>query len=250
MSHDPGAQPDVPPAQPERPLRAEPPEAIEPIADVLADIPAERALLARAIGGWRGMIDSSLPAAVFLVAYLVTGNDLTRSIWAAIVVGVLMAVLRLVRRESLQQVAAGFAGVAVSAFVASRTGQASDYYLPGLLINVVYGVALLASILVGWPLIGVVVGLLTGEGTSWRSAPEVRRAYAAATWVWVGVFGLRLVVQVPLYLAQSVGPLGVARIAMGWPLYLLGAYVTYRLLRPVLAKHRESQPSSTEPPRA
>lgn len=204
------------------------------------DVPAERALLERAIGGWRGMIDSSLPALVFLIAYFVTGNNLTQSIWAAIVVGVAVAVLRLVRHESLQQVGAGFAGVAVSAFVASRTGQAQDYYLPGLLINLAYGGALLISVLVGWPLIGVVLGLITGEGTSWRSNPPVRRAYAAATWLWVGVFSLRLAVQVPLYLSGSVGPLGVARIAMGWPLYLLAAYLTYRLLKPVLSHHRST----------
>ncbi len=208
------------------------------------DIPAERAMLARAIGGWRGMIDSSLPAAVFLVVYLVSGSKLTTAIWAAVIVGAVIAVVRLVRRESLQQVAAGFAGVAVSAYVASRTGQAEDYYLPGLLINIVYGVALLVSVLVGWPLIGVVIGMLTGEGTAWRTNPPVRRAYAAATWIWVGVFGLRLAVQVPLYLwarsgaSQALGPLGIAKIAMGWPLYLLAAYVTYRVLKPALSKHR------------
>ena len=223
--------------------------SVEHAVDLQGDLPAERALLERAIGGWRGMIDSSLPALVFLIVYLVAGSRraegdtgptaLTIAIWAAVLVGAVIAVLRLVRRESLQQVVAGFAGVAVSAFVASRTGQAQDYYLPGILINVVYGVALLISVLVGWPLIGVVVGLLTGEGTSWRTEPPIRRAYAAATWVWVVVFALRLGVQIPLYLSGSVGPLGVAKIAMGWPLYLLAAYITYRVLRPVLSRKRE-----------
>ena len=222
-----------------------------PQVDLEGDLPAERALLERAIGGWRGMIDSSLPALVFLVTYLVAGsrhtdsdtgpNALTIAIWAAILVGAVIGVLRLVRRESLQQVVAGFAGVAVSAFVASRTGQAQDYYLPGILINVAYGVALLVSVLIGWPIIGVVVGLLTGEGTSWRTDPAIRRAYAASTWVWVVVFALRLGVQVPLYLSGSVGPLGVAKIAMGWPLYLLAAYLTYRLLKPALSRKRASE---------
>lgn len=203
------------------------------------DLPAERAMLARAIGGWRGMIDSGIPSVVFLIAYFVTGSQLVPSLWAAVAAGVVMAVVRLVRRESLQQVIAGFGGVAVCAFVASRTGQAEDYYLPGLLINAAYAGALLVSVLVGWPLIGVVVGLLTGEGTAWRSDRELRRAYAAATWLWIGVFSLRLVVQVPLYLAGAVAPLGVARLAMGWPLYLLSAYITYRLLRPALSAYRE-----------
>jgi len=206
--------------------------------DLKDDLPAERALLERAIGGWRGMIDSALPALVFLIAYLVTGSDLRNALIAAVVVGAVVAVIRLVRRESLQQVLAGFAGVAISAFVASRTGQASDFYLPGILTNAAYGVALLVSILVGWPLIGVAAGYLTGDGTAWRSDSPTRRAYAASTWIWVGLFALRLVVQVPLYLMQNVAALGIAKVVMGWPLYLLCVYLTYRVLAPALKIRR------------
>lgn len=209
------------------------------VEELVEEVEAERALLAKAIGGWRGLFDSGLPAAVFVVVYLVDGNVLAPALWAAVGSGVVIAVWRIVRRESLQQVLAGFVGVAVSAFVAARTGRAEDYFLPGLLTNLAYGTAFLVSILVRWPLIGVVVGMLTGEGTSWRSDPDLRRAYTVASWVWVGVFFGRMVVQVPLYLAGAVGPLGVAKIVMGWPLFLAAAYVTYRLLRPALHAARE-----------
>ena len=206
-----------------------------------ADMDAERALLAKAIGGWRGLFDSGLPALVFVAIYLIVGS-LGTAVWSALGVAGAIAVLRLLRRESLQQIIAGFAGVGVSAFVASRTGQAEDFFLPGLLINIGYGTAFLVSVLVRWPLIGVVVGLLTQGGTAWRRDVGLRRAYAAATWIWVGVFAARLVVQVPLYLAGDVGPLGVARVIMGWPLFLAAAYVTYRVLRPTLAARREAAP--------
>ncbi len=209
---------------------------------------AEEALLAKAVGGWRGMIDSSLPSVVFIVLYVVMGfNDvwsaerLKYSLIAAVAAGVVIAVIRLLRRESLQQVIAGFVGVAVSAFVAARTGNASDYFLPGLLLNVGYFLAFLVSVFVRWPLIGVIVGLLTTQNAAWRSDRELRRTYAAATWLWVGVFALRLVVQVPLYLAGLVAPLGVLKILMGWPLYLAAVYFTYRLISPAL-KARRSVP--------
>lgn len=204
-----------------------------------ADVEAERTLLVRAIGGWRGVIDSGLPAALFVTVYLVGGNRLAPALWVAIGAAVLIAVWRLIRKESLQQVIAGLVGVGVSAFVASRTGQAEDFFLPGLLVNIAYGAAFLISILIRWPLLGVVVGYLTGQGLSWRRDRSLRRAYAAASWIWVGVFGSRLLVQVPLYLAGWVGALGVARIVMGWPLFLAGAYVTYLVLRPTLRASRE-----------
>ena len=244
MSGDPGS-PRVGIEQPREPEPAHG-EGVHLEHETIADVEAERTLLSRAIGGWRGVIDSGAPAALFVTVYLVSGSRLGLSLWVAIGAAVLIALWRLVRRESLQQVIAGLVGVGVSAFVASRTGQAEDFFLPGLLINIAYGSAFLISILVRWPLIGVVIGYLTGQGVRWRQDIPVRRAYAAATWIWVGVFGARLLVQLPLYFAGAVGALGVMRIIMGWPLFLAGAYVTYLVLRPTLRARREGTPAPGE----
>ncbi|MEZ5157703.1 MAG: DUF3159 domain-containing protein [Candidatus Nanopelagicales bacterium] len=212
----------------------------------------EAVLLERAIGGWRGMFDSGLPALVFVAVYLVNGRVLQPALIAALGAGVVILVWRLMRRQPLTQVLAGFAGVAISAYVSSRTGEARDFFLWGLIVNVAYGSAFLISLAVRWPLMGVVVGAITGDPTGWRRDPELRRIYAAATWVWVMVFGGRILVQVPLYLAGWVGALGTAKIIMGWPLFLFGAYVTYRLLRPVFVQRRSAEASAEGPgdPRA
>lgn len=202
------------------------------------EVRQEALLLERALGGWRGIIDSGLPTVVFIVAYLVTGSDLQKSLIAAITAGVLVLIWRLIRRQPLQQVLAGFIGLLIAAWFSSRTGRAEDVFLPGLLLNIGYGAAFLASILVRWPLLGIAMGYLTGEGTSWRADPDLRRVYAAASWIWVGVFGLRIAVQVPLYLAGAVAPLGIAKVVLGWPLYLAGAYATYRVLAPVYRAKR------------
>ena len=198
----------------------------------------EAVLLERALGGWRGMIDSALPSVVFIVVYMLDGRVLQPALIAALGTGAVILVLRLLRRQPLTQVLAGFAGVAISAYVSSRTGEARDFFLWGLIVNVAYGAAFLVSLLVRWPLMGVVVGAITGDSTGWRKEPDLRRVFAAATWVWVFVFGARIVVQVPLYLAGWVGALGTAKIIMGWPLFLFGAYITYRLLRPVFVQKR------------
>jgi Protein of unknown function (DUF3159) len=198
----------------------------------------EAVLLERAIGGWRGMLDSGLPSVVFVLVYLLNGRVLQPALIAALATGALILVWRLFRRQPLTQVLAGFAGVAISAYVSSRTGEARDFFLWGLIVNVAYGGAFLISLAVRWPLMGVVVGAITGDPSGWRQDPDLRRVFAAATWVWVFVFGGRILVQVPLYLAGWVGALGTAKIIMGWPLFLFGAYVTYRLLRPVFAQKR------------
>lgn len=219
-----------------------PPDDDEPLpleGEAAADLRAESVLLERAIGGWRGIIDSGLPTAVFITAYLVTGQRLWPSVIAAVVAGALIALWRVVRRESLQQVAAGFIGVAASAAFSAWTGRAEDFFLPGLITNIVYGSAFLVSVLVRWPLLGIVIGYLTGDGTSWRQDPGLRRVYGAASWIWVGLFFGRVIVQVPLYLSGAVTALGVVKIVMGWPLFLAAAYFTYRLLAPIWAAKRQ-----------
>jgi hypothetical protein len=220
--------------------------AVAPDALAGNELRAEGLILERAIGGWRGMVDSGLPTVVFITVYIVAGRDLAPALIAAVVTGSVLAIYRLIRRQRLQQVLTGFLGLAVAAGFSAWTGQAENFFLPGLITNVVYGSAFIVSILVGWPLLGVAMGYLTGDGTRWRSDKQLVRTYAAASWVWVGVFFGRLIVQVPLYLAAAVEVLGVARIVMGWPLFLGAAYVTYRVLAPVYRERRESNESASD----
>lgn len=211
-----------------------------------AEVRQEALLLERAIGGWRGVIDSGVPTAIFVVAYVVTDSNLRVSLISAIVAGGLVAIWRLVRREPLTQIAAGFVGLLFSAWFASRTQNASDVYLPGMLTNLGYGTAFLVSILVRWPLIGIAMGILTGDGTSWRRDRDLRRVYAAASWIWVGLFYGRLIVQTPMYLAGWVEVQGIVKIIMGYPLFLAAAYFTYVVLRPVFQRKREEKAATVE----
>ncbi len=101
------------------------------------------------------------------------------------------------------------------------------------------------SIVVGWPLVGLVVGLLRGEGTAWRADRFARTRATWATWAWVAMFALRLAVQVPLYLGASVAWLGTARLVMGVPLWALTLWVTWLLVRTP-----GSSPARSRPPAA
>jgi Protein of unknown function (DUF3159) len=186
-------------------------------------------------------LDAGLPLLLFTVIYAVGGRNLNLAVWWALGAGAMLAVIRLVRRDQLQNVIAGFLGLGIAAFLAMRTGRAEDVFLPGLLINVGYGLAYLVSIIVRWPLLGVFVGLVTGQGMSWRNDPVLLRAYARASALWVAMFAIRLAVQVPLYLAgeEQLGWLATARLAMGWPLFLLVAYLSWVIVRPAYQAHQQ-----------
>lgn len=194
---------------------------------------AEDFSFADAIGGVRGLAESVAPGLVFVVVYLLT-YELVPALVSALGVALLAVVIRLVQRTPITQAASGIIGVAIGVVWAWRTGEASDYFVYGLWTNGAYLVACLVSILVGWPLVGVVVGLLKGTGTSWRKDPAAvrdRQRYRWATWLWVAMFGARLAVQVPAYLADDVAWLGTARLAMGVPLWALTLWLTWLLVQ-------------------
>ena len=184
-----------------------------------------------ALGGRHGIVDSSLPGLAFVIAYTASGQNLDAAIWTAVAVGAVLFAIRLVRRETLQFAIAGFVGVAIAAFVAKQTGRAEDFFLPGLLLNIAYATAYFVSIVIRWPLIGVIIGPLVGEGMEWRKDPKLMKAYTRASWIWVGLFAVRLAVQLPLYLADELVALGVAKTAMGFPVFAVAVWLSYLVLR-------------------
>jgi hypothetical protein len=137
----------------------------------------------------------------------------------------------MLRGESARFAAAGFVGVLIAGFIATRTGRAEDFFLPGLLFNGGYAIAYAVSIAVGWPLMGVLVGPIIGSGMRWREDPVRVRMFNRMSWIWVGLFTTRLAVQLPFYLAGSLVALGIARTAMGLPLFALGLWLNYLILR-------------------
>lgn len=176
------------------------------------------------MGGVRGLVFSSIPILAFVPINGIWG--LTAAIWSALGVAVAMLAWSLVRRENPQPAISGFIGVAICVFIAWRTGDAKGYFLYGIITQAVYGSVFAISALVRWPLVGVIWGFLDGRGMAWRRNPQARRWYAAATWVWAGLFAIRAVLQYALYLNDEVNWLGAARIGMGWPLALLAFVVT------------------------
>ena len=176
-----------------------------------------RTELLRALGGWRGTVEAAVPVILFVVAWTTT-DRLRTSIAVAAAGMAVFVVVRLLQRQTLVHVTSGVLGLVIAAVVASRTGNASDFFLPGILYNAGLAVVFGASMLAGWPVVGFMFGAVTGDVTGWRSRQGVRRLFQKLTAVLLANYVIRVVVQLPLYLAGSVVALGVSKVALGWPL--------------------------------
>lgn len=167
--------------------------------------------LAALIGGPRGAIESMLPPVVFVTIYLATSSNLTAAVVSALVIGLVLAGLRLSRGERPVRVVGALLVVVLAATVAYYTGSAVAYFWPLVLANVASALAFAFSILIRWPLLGVIVGPITGTGMRWRKDPDLLKAYAKASWLWVLLNVVRAAVQVPLIQGEDLWALAAVR---------------------------------------
>lgn len=209
----------------------------DPASQTLSTGEQARPALIEALGGKRGLLDSGLPAAVFVsvntvvTAFSDARTGLRAAIVAAVLVGLVVVLVRLRRRETVQQAIGGFFGLAVAAVFAARSGEARDFFLPGILFNLAYSAAFVVSALLGRPLVGYVYAAVGGLDGGWRGDQALRRAMAVASIGWAAVFALRAVVQGALYLADRPGLLAAARLLMGWPVTIAAVALTVAFVR-------------------
>jgi len=193
------------------------------------------------VGGVRGLVESIAPGLLFVVVYLLSGQRLLPAVIASVVAAVVAVAARLIGRTPVTQALSGVLGVGIGVIWALASGRAENYFAWGLWTNVGYLVGTLVTILVGWPLVGLLVGVFSSDGPlaggpwssvgRFRADPAQRRRATWATWIWVGVFGARLAVQVPLYFSAKVAWLGTAKLIMGVPLFALALWLSWVLVR-------------------
>lgn len=198
------------------------------------ETPTGSALLA-AMGGVRGIVETILPALGFLVVFAITG-ELLPSVLIPLAVAIAFVVARLVMRQPWSGAVAGVVGIGISAGLALITGRPEDNFVPGFLINGAFLVALLVSLVVRWPLIGVIASLITGEGSAWRGDKAKVRVALIATAMWCGLFATRLIVELPLYFSGATAALATTKLVLGVPLYAAVLWVTWLLMRAAWAR--------------
>ncbi|MEU1631145.1 DUF3159 domain-containing protein [Streptomyces sp. NPDC020096] len=190
---------------------------------------ADKALL-EAFGGVWGMVDTTVPGLVFVAVFTIR-HDLTASAVAALGLTLLLAIARLVRKQTLKHALSGVFGVAFGAFFAMLSGDAKNFYLPGMLYTLGLAVAYVVSALVRFPLIGVLLGPILRENLSWRTRNPGRfRAYTKATWAWGLILLAKSAILFPLYWWGNATQLGWVKVALGIPPFLLAVYLTWIFL--------------------
>jgi hypothetical protein len=192
-----------------------------------------KSLLA-SLGGWSGIIESTIPATAFLVVYTFTKNVLL-SVLISGSLSVISIIRQLIIKKPISQAVVGLVMIAISTYLATRqSGSAKDYFIPGFITNLGYGSVLLVSVLVRWPLIGLAVGYFKGWGISWRKDKQLRGRFDLVTGMWCALFGARLAVEVPLYVTNNIEALGITKLLMGLPLYALTLWFSWLSLRSVI----------------
>ncbi|WP_406107825.1 DUF3159 domain-containing protein [Micromonospora globbae] len=215
--------------------RAAQPEIEPPDEEQLPTI-AEQ--VAEQLGGFRGLAESSIPVVVFVIANII--GELRPAVIASVAVALLIAAVRLVQRRPIRHAVNGLFGIAIGAAIAWRTGDERDFYLPGILYGVGYGLVLLLSAAIRQPLVGWLWSVLVAKGRSeWRDDPRLVRTFTALTVLWGVVWLAKVGVQAGLYLAHKDTALGVARLVLGYPPYALLLLITVWTVRRVT---REPEP--------
>jgi Protein of unknown function (DUF3159) len=184
------------------------------------------------LGGWRGSVEAAIPVAVFIVVNMVW--SLRPALAASVGLALLIAAVRLTQRRPIRYALNGLFGIALGAIIAWRTGEARDFYLPGIFISYGYAAAMIVSVMVRHPLVGWLYSVLfTGGRAEWRGDARLMRTFTWLTLLWAAVWILKVSAQALLYLADQEHLLGVARLVLGTPPYLLLLLITLWVVRRV-----------------
>jgi hypothetical protein len=210
-------------------------DAVKPATASVETVEAVvRRQLSQALGGRRGMIEAAVPTIAFTVLWLTT-RELNVALVVSVSAAVLLLVVRLVQRSSVQFTVNALVGIGIGWLFVARSAasggseqeQALAYFLPGILYNSGYTVVLGLTCLIGWPVVGFMVGSVTGDPTAWHQDKQIVKLCTRLTWLLVLPCVLRAGIQAPIWLAAhggaidpqtAVALLGALKIALGWPL--------------------------------
>lgn len=190
------------------------------------------------LGGKRGAFDATAPLVVFILTWILGNHSIAWAAGASLAAAAVIALVRLRQRKKPRAVVLGLLSVSVACLIVLYTGRAQDILLPRIVSNAASALVWAGFIVFRRPLLGLIVGGLLGQKTRWRRDPDLMRAYSAASWVWVGMYVLRVAILTPFWNSDSddlavIGG-GVAQVLLSWPLLVLCLLVSGWVMKVVL----------------
>jgi hypothetical protein len=214
----------------------------DPGAESLADL----------LGGRSAAVDATLGPIAFVIGYFAIERSIAWASVIAVGVTMLIAAWRLSRGDKPRAVLIGLLGVVVGVLIVMRTGRIEDIFIPRIVTNLASLLAWTVSVVIRWPLLGVVVGTLLGQKGRWRHDPDLLRAYSRGSLVWALQYLIRVAVWVPLWWAGMTGALTVASGVLTYPLIAAAIAVSWwviqRTLPPGHPGLRHPRPVGKNPP--
>jgi hypothetical protein len=216
--------------------------------------------LRQILGDRRRLLDGALPPLLFLITYRLADAVLEpraavlTAVGTSAIAALVTAAARIARAKPSRPALLGLLSVLAAGLFAALAGDARAYFLPGIVVDAVYAVGLAASVVIGWPVVGLIHAKLTRRGRSWRIDEHARQRYAALTLLWSGAYALRAAVQIAFYSADQITLVALSKLLLGWPLTALCMVLTLGSLRrasrlrhvfPSHARLRQSRPTST-----
>ena len=199
------------------------------------EIELTKGSISKSFGGWLGISETILPTIIFILVYQLTSN-----VFLAVGLSGGLSLIALIRqlivKSALTQAVVGVLSIGLTIWLTLRDNNASDFFLQGLITNSAYLLVALISLAVRWPIVGLVVGFVIGEGFAWRSKRAHFNRFALATAIYCSMYLIRLSVEVPLYLASNLSALGAAKLILGIPLYAVTLWVMWLVVKPLIRR--------------
>ena len=198
--------------------------------------------------GRNSFFDAILPPIIFLLINGLVGFQ--AAMWSALILSAGIAILRIVRKQSLTYALAGVGSVAVAIGLALYLGKSEGFFLPGLISGSMTLLLTILSLVIRRPMVAWTSYIARRWPLDWYWHPQVRPAYSEVTFAWVIFFTARLLLQFSLFENQNINSLALTNFVTGWPAtilllifsYLYGTWRLAQLSGPSVEEYRNNVP--------
>ncbi|MFN8410784.1 MAG: DUF3159 domain-containing protein [Anaerolineales bacterium] len=199
--------------------------------------------------GNNSFLDAILPPIIFLLANGLIGFQ--AAMWSALILSVVIAVARIIRKQSLLYALAGVGSVGIAIGIAWFLGKSEGFFLPGLISGSMTLLLAIVSLIIRRPMVAWTSFIARRWPLEWYWHPQVRPAYSEVTFAWALFFGARLFLQFSLFQTERVNVLAFTNFITGWPAtilllvfsYLYGTWRLAKLSGPSVEEFRNHAPA-------